>query len=36
MLKKNPNIPELFNQKKFCNWDFIDEEVYELLEKKLN
>ncbi len=35
--KFNPyNKLKLFNQKKFCNWDFIDEEVYELLEKKLN
>ncbi len=27
---------KLFKQKKFCNWDFINDEVYELLEKKLN
>ncbi len=26
---------KLFKQKKFCNWDFINDEVYELLEKKL-
>ena len=35
--KFNPyNKLKLFNQKKFCNWDFINDEVYELLEKKLN
>ena len=35
--KFNPyNKLKLFNQKKFCNWDFINNEVYELLEKKLN
>jgi len=27
---------KLFKQKKFCNWDFINDEVYKLLEKKLN
>ncbi|MDC3025687.1 hypothetical protein OA248_00060 [Candidatus Pelagibacter sp.] len=35
--KFNPyNKLKLFNQKQFCNWDFINDEVYELLEKKLN
>ena len=35
--KFNPyNKLKLFNQKKFCNWDFINDEVYKLLEKKLN
>ena len=35
--KFNPyNKLKLFNQKKFCNWDFINDEIYELLEKKLN
>ena len=35
--KFNPyNKLKLFNQKKFCNWDFINDEVYELLVKKLN
>ncbi len=35
--KFNPyNKLKLFNQKQFCNWDFISDEVYELLEKKLN
>ena len=35
--KFNPyNKLKLFNQKQFCNWDFINNEVYELLEKKLN
>ncbi len=34
--KFNPyNKLKLFNQKQFCNWDFINDEVYELLEKKL-
>ncbi len=33
----NPyNKLKLFKQKKFYNWDFINDEVYELLEKKLN
>ena len=35
--KYNPYTKlKLFKQKKFCNWDFINDEVYELLEKKLN
>ena len=35
--KFNPyNKLRLFNQKIFCNWDFINNEVYELLKKKLN
>tara|TARA_B100000963_G_scaffold179223_1_gene155773 strand:- start:282 stop:1982 length:1701 start_codon:yes stop_codon:yes gene_type:complete len=35
--KFNPyNKLKLFNQKRFCNWDFINDEVYDLLEKKLN
>ena len=35
--KFNPyNKLKLFNQKQFCNWDFINDEVYELLKKKLN
>ena len=35
--KFNPyNKLKLFNQKQFCDWDFINDEVYELLEKKLN
>ena len=27
---------KLFNQKKFNNWDFINDEVYETLKKRLN
>ena len=27
---------KLFNQKKFNNWDIINEEVFETLKKRLN